>query len=335
MRDIYLIDFENVASDGLSGITFLTPEDEVIIFYSSNSNRLTMKMHILIGKSVCKLSYFEAAVGGKNALDHQIATWLGYLIGTGAAERNYYVVSRDAGYKFVASFWNEHELKPNVRCIDSIRAAGRLERSRQARENREGQKTRQAPEDKTPEQAKPEEKPQEKPREAELPEPKTAEAPQTDPVQAEQPAVEPQPTKEERPLMLSAPGKESNEQPQPAESRQQGSQKPARPQGQPENQPQQTQNQPQQAQNQPQSPSQGQGEKKKTQRQSRSRQNQEEPRRMDITALIAPYPDLQEQHLQQLIAENQRQKLCNHLRKHLGQEKGLALYNEIKKRAWH
>ena len=65
MRDIYLIDFENVASEGLSGITYLAPEDEVIIFYSNNSNRLSMKMHILIGKSVCKLDYFEASVGGE------------------------------------------------------------------------------------------------------------------------------------------------------------------------------------------------------------------------------------------------------------------------------
>ena len=50
-----------------------------------------MKMHILIGKSTCHLSYFEVSVGGKNALDHQISTWLGYLIGTGAAERSYYI----------------------------------------------------------------------------------------------------------------------------------------------------------------------------------------------------------------------------------------------------
>ena len=85
MRDIYPIDFENVASEGLSGITYLSPEDQVIIFYSANSNRLSMKMHILIGKSTCNLNYFEVSVGGKNALDHQISTWLGYLIGTGAA----------------------------------------------------------------------------------------------------------------------------------------------------------------------------------------------------------------------------------------------------------
>lgn len=134
MRDIYLIDFENVASEGLSGITYLSPEDQVIIFYSANSNRLSMKMHILIGKSVCKLSYFEVSVGGKNALDHQISTWLGYLIGTNAAQRSYYIVSRDMGYKHVANFWAVNDGKPRVRCVETIRAAVRLERIRQEKE---------------------------------------------------------------------------------------------------------------------------------------------------------------------------------------------------------
>ena len=31
---------------------------------------------------------------------------------------------------------------------------------------------------------------------------------------------------------------------------------------------------------------------------------------------------------------NKRQVLCNTLRKQLGQEKGLALYNELKKTVW-
>lgn len=54
-----------------------------------------------------------------------------------------------------------------------------------------------------------------------------------------------------------------------------------------------------------------------------------------LSSLIAPYPKLQENVLRDLIANNKRQVLCNTLRKHLGQEKGLALYNEIKKSAWH
>lgn len=134
MRDIYLIDFENVASEGLNGITNLSPEDQVIIFYSTNSNRLSMKMHILIGKSTCKLSYFEVSVGGKNALDHQISTWLGYLIGVGAAERSYYIVSRDMGYRHVANFWAQNDGRPRVCCVETIRAAARLERIRREKE---------------------------------------------------------------------------------------------------------------------------------------------------------------------------------------------------------
>ena len=45
MRNTYLIDFENVSSEGLAGVTSLTPEDRVIIFYSANSSRMTLRAH--------------------------------------------------------------------------------------------------------------------------------------------------------------------------------------------------------------------------------------------------------------------------------------------------
>jgi hypothetical protein len=60
------------------------------------------------------------------------------------------------------------------------------------------------------------------------------------------------------------------------------------------------------------------------------------PKNLDqLGPLLAPYPKLQESALRELILSNKRQVLCNTLRKQLGQEKGLALYNEIKKLAWH
>ena len=136
MRDIYLIDFENVASEGLTGITNLAEEDEVVIFYSANSNRLSMKMHILMAKSICHLTYFEVSVGGKNALDHQISTYIGYLIGTEAAERNYYIVSKDNGYRHIVTFWANHAAQHKVRCIESIKAVSRFENA--AREEEHG-----------------------------------------------------------------------------------------------------------------------------------------------------------------------------------------------------
>jgi hypothetical protein len=124
MRNIYLIDFENVGSDGLSGILNLTAEDRVIIFYSTKSNRLTMRAHILIGRAEAQFTYYEATVGGKNALDHQLSTYLGYLIGTGAADR-YYIVSRDNGYRFASNFWNDLLKSRAVFCVDNIKNAQR------------------------------------------------------------------------------------------------------------------------------------------------------------------------------------------------------------------
>lgn len=256
MRDIYLIDFENVSSDGLSGIIELAEEDHVIIFYSSNSNRLSMKMHILIGKSACKLNYFEVSVGGKNALDHQISTWLGYLIGTEAADR-YYIVSKDMGYKHVANFWAENDGRPKVYCADSIQTAKSSAQT----------------------------------------EPKKTEEKQ----EMLEPVIQAAPKLEEKPAHAGKTAKAAPRQarftPKKTHSEKPGREHTARKQV-----------------GQPQKPEKGQLEQ--------------------LHALIAPYPGLQENTLRDLIQNNKRQILCNTLRKQLGQEKGLALYNEIKKSAW-
>lgn len=274
MRDIYLIDFENVASEGLSGITYLDPEDQVVIFFSNNSKSLSMKMHILIGKSVCHLDYFEATVGGKNALDHQISTWLGYLVATKAADRNYYIVSRDAGYKYVASFWAESELKPNVRCVDSIKTAGRIERNNRLRQEN-AQRMEKAETEECPAEnlAAPAETP------AEF-------HPEAAPAVNENSILEEK--REERPRSRGRQVQRKN------------------------------------ARNQ----------KKPEKKAEKKPEESKSPKFPELGPMIAPYPGLQESHLRELIAENKKQALCNVLRKQLGQEKGLALYNEIKKSVW-
>lgn len=415
MRDIYLIDFENVASEGLSGITYLSEDDQVIIFYSNNSNRLSMKMHILIGKSVCQLDYFEVTVGGKNALDHQISTWLGYLVGTGAAERNYYIVSRDMGYKHVANFWSGRADKPKIRCIDAIKSAGRLERNRLQR--REAQVvvdqsaediSSEMPAAAEPEHIAPETVPvQELPAEAiaadltestiELCETAVTDAPEMTEFSVIQEGAEPavipeqaeiaesiqiaeaetkqemptQRTEETVPPMESdSPAVETVEAAEPEEAgtghrngrnnnrrnRYQRSrnkrksanvqvdgteeaqsadaEKDAKPEGpkEPEKTAEKLKESEKAAEKKPAQP-----------QQNRSRDKAREESKIDnpkgkssdqLIALIAPYPKLQAEQLQELIAANKRQVLCNTLRKQLGQEKGLALYNEIKKSAW-
>lgn len=416
MRDIYLIDFENVASEGLSGITYLAPEDEVIIFYSNNSKSLSMKMHILIGKSVCKLDYFEAAVGGKNALDHQISTWLGYLVGRGAAERNYYIVSRDMGYKFVASFWSDSELKPRVRCVESIKAASRLERNRQQQRETAA---KQAEPVQNPEQpALPMLRalePVSQPHiasgvpEESAEEPKSVDGESLEMVPSEQ--AEPAPVLPEAEVLemvvrdttetaaevvaaessVAEPASEGEQEEQgytknfrgrqryrrsraknnrpgngaaeagqaepetdqiaskaPVEARAEleveaspGQRVDSQPEGSAECKPNpevKTAIKPNsEIKTAMKSEKVSEVKSQSRQRTARTPKKQEDPkpsRNMDLRALIAPYPGLQETHLRELIADNKRQVLCNTLRKQLGQEKGLALYNEIKKSAW-
>lgn len=321
MRDIYLIDFENVASEGLSGITYLSEDDQVIIFYSNNSNRISMKMHILIGKSVCKLDYFEILVGGKNALDHQLSTWLGYLIGTGAAERNYYIVSRDMGYRHVANFWAGSALAPSIRCIDSIKVAGKLERQklqREAAEQQEDQKEDQK------------EEPATEPAAVAEPESETAELPAE--VAAEAPvenAQEPAPESEAPPTevaeetegaaeVVSVMAEDGQTEPEHQEERIRSFHN--------RNRTKKTTTRTRQRSG---SSQKGEAKQENQEKKSEPRQGLEQ-----LSAMLLPYPTLQENHLRQLIHENKKQILCNTLRKQLGQEKGLALYNDIKKIAW-
>ncbi len=492
MRDIYLIDFENVASEGLSGITYLSPEDQVIIFYSANSNRLSMKMHILIGKSTCNLSYFEVSVGGKNALDHQISTWLGYLIGTGAAERSYYIVSRDMGYRHVANFWAVNDGKPRVKCVETIRAAVRLERIRQEKEaqaaNEPVQETMtetaaevttetaapvkvpevpvpvptpemlravtepvlelKAAEVKTEAPVQPAEQaeaPTEQPEAVVTPEPEPLESledpepgsnrksyrgrtrfrrnrgkghsdppsgkhePEAEQPKHETPAVpvekpveqpvvaekkpEPKPEVPAEPKQPEKPASserystsfwekpqepkhveqksekpqeskpveqkpEKKQEPKPVEQKSDKPQEPKtdkKPEAKPEK-PQEPKQEPKPAAKPEPKPSkkpeskEPKAEKKQETKPTRNKPQQkrngaEKPRKPaaakqeghnleQLPRLIAPYPQLQENTLKELIVANKRQVLCNTLRKQLGQEKGLALYNELKKTVW-
>lgn len=122
MRNIYLIDFENVGSEGLNGVLNLTEDDAVVLFYSVKSDKLAIRTHIQIGKSPAAFEYFEVTVGGKNALDHQLSTYLGYLVAKDEAER-YYIVSRDNGYQYISRFWGKKAERASVECIPSVRAS--------------------------------------------------------------------------------------------------------------------------------------------------------------------------------------------------------------------
>ncbi len=132
MRNTYLIDFENVGSEGLNGVASLTEEDHVILFFSANSNRMTVRAHQAIVASPAKFDYFEVAVGGKNALDHQLGTYLGYMVATNASER-YFIVSHDNGFKFLSTFWLGQDPSLQISMSDNIKSSLRIRPSERPR----------------------------------------------------------------------------------------------------------------------------------------------------------------------------------------------------------
>ena len=120
---IYLIDFENVHSDGLKGIEQLAENDVCYVFYSEHAGVLTFNIHKKIIDSKAKIYYVEAQVGMKNALDFQLVSYLGYMIREDQ-EAYYCVISNDRAFALVADFWKKKGVE--VACAVSLAAAVRL-----------------------------------------------------------------------------------------------------------------------------------------------------------------------------------------------------------------
>ncbi len=100
----FLVDFENVKSKGLVGIDQLGSDDHVVIFYSENSDTISFEMHCSVMRAAASVEYMKVNVGGKNALDFQLSTLLGYMV---AQQNNshIFVISNDKGFDKLHDFW--------------------------------------------------------------------------------------------------------------------------------------------------------------------------------------------------------------------------------------
>lgn len=124
---IYLIDFENVKSKGLDGIDKLQETDSVIIFFSENSDTLSFEMHQKVLSSKADIEYFKVSVGGKNALDFQLSTLLGYMVAK-EIYSHIFVISNDRGFDFLHAFWGGNYIEtPSTMVYRTKTISGALE----------------------------------------------------------------------------------------------------------------------------------------------------------------------------------------------------------------
>ena len=105
---VYLVDFENVRSEGLRGVEGLNEGDKVVIFYSRNADAITFDVHMLLSKSRAEIETFRILRGGRNSLDFQLSTYMGYLVMENCY-KNIVIISQDKGFLCATSFWEENK----------------------------------------------------------------------------------------------------------------------------------------------------------------------------------------------------------------------------------
>lgn len=129
---IYLVDYEN--THYLGGISGLSENDTVVVFYTQNSSSLSFDAHKEILQAQAKILYKYVDTGGKNALDFQLSTYLGCLIGEKQAdEQQLYIVSKDKGFYYVSKFW-EREKGIRVTVVPSLTEQPKAKQQPSARE---------------------------------------------------------------------------------------------------------------------------------------------------------------------------------------------------------
>ena len=116
----YLIDFENLKN--INGCDTLLEDDTIVFFYSKNANTLSFELHIELSECKANKEYIKAESGGKNALDFQLSTYVGYLIANNPNDE-IYIISKDSGFQNVLSFWKQKgkdvlKLRKNIVEVD-------------------------------------------------------------------------------------------------------------------------------------------------------------------------------------------------------------------------
>ena len=106
MKTFYLVDFENLHEASLNITNKATANDEVLLFYTSNSPKIDLDY---LEKHKCFFSYYGVKAG-KQSLDMCLSSYLGYLIKSYGNKNKYVIVSADTDYDNVIAFWKNRNI---------------------------------------------------------------------------------------------------------------------------------------------------------------------------------------------------------------------------------
>lgn len=102
----YLIDFENVGSDGLSGFDKLDKSAHIHLFYTENAKKINLDIFDSHGEA--EFVTHKVPVG-KQSADMHLCSFLGYIIGINkGVDCNYIIVSKDTDFDNIIKFWKQN-----------------------------------------------------------------------------------------------------------------------------------------------------------------------------------------------------------------------------------
>ncbi len=129
MKYHYLIDYENVHEEGLTGLNTIEDDAVIHIFYSDRARKLDLDS--FREGQILQIEALKVPVG-KQSLDMQLVSYMGYLMGREKGEGNkYIIISKDNGYLNSIPFWRQImkdgttvEVRPQIRPKDTEETKG-------------------------------------------------------------------------------------------------------------------------------------------------------------------------------------------------------------------
>ena len=108
-RKVYLVDTETVGTAWKDILPQKSSKDVIILFYTEHSPGISY-MDLNVIREYPMSFDMILCYPGKNGLDFQMVSYLGYLIKT-APKSEYIIVSNDTGFDSVVRFWSDREIE--------------------------------------------------------------------------------------------------------------------------------------------------------------------------------------------------------------------------------
>ena len=105
IETFYLIDYENVNSDGLAGCDKLSKTDHIVKFFTKNAKKIDMSDIANHGDAALEMIEVPA---GKQSADIHIGSYLGYISGKNVGKDcSVVIISKDTDFDNVIKFWKD------------------------------------------------------------------------------------------------------------------------------------------------------------------------------------------------------------------------------------